>query len=207
MDTIKVTSDGFDLGTWLGRNQAFTLMAGRCSAALAECLLEIKETKRYVAVEDTWEGFCANRLGISRATADRIIRQYKQLGEGYSKLNSFVKIKPAEYRLIAAAVTEEGLSYDGQTIPIEPGNTPQLARAVDALRGELIPDTSACKREPPADPAEQAFSKAGKSLETAIAEFTRLQGLNLDQEGRLRLLIAVESGRDRLDRIRLSTTL
>src|ERR1017187_4311656 len=109
MEAIQTTVGGFDLGTWLGRNQAFTLMAGRCSAALAECLIEIKDSKRYLAVEDTWEGFCVNRLGISRATADRIIRQYKDPGAGYSKLNSFVKIKPAEYRLIAAAVTEDGL--------------------------------------------------------------------------------------------------
>ena len=27
------TEDMFDLGAWLGRKQAFTLMAGRCSAA------------------------------------------------------------------------------------------------------------------------------------------------------------------------------
>jgi len=198
MEPIKTNFGGLDLGTWLGRNQAFGVVAGRCSTAFAECLIEIKDRK---LTDDTWEGFCVNRIGISRATADRIIRQYKQLGAGYSKLNSYVKIKPAEYRLIAAAVTEDGLSYNGETIPIEPGNTPQLARAVEALRGESAPEP------PPADLTEQAFAKAEKALQTVIAEFSRLQTMNLDEEGRLRLVIAVESGRDSLEQIRLSTAL
>jgi len=201
MEPIKTNLGGLNLGTWLGRNQALGVVAGRCSAGVAECLTEIKEGKFYLATDDNWESFCTNRLGISRATADRIIRQYKQLGEGYSKLNSFVRIKPSEYRLIAAAVTEEGLSYNGETIPMEPGNTPQLERAVEALRGEVTPETS------PADPAGQAFAKAEKAVETALAEFSRLQAMNLDDEGRLRLLIAVEAARDSLDQIRQSTAL
>jgi len=201
MEPIKTNLGGFNLGTWLGRNQALGMMAGRCAAGFAECLIEIKEGKHYLATDDTWESFCTNRLGISRATADRIIRQYRQLGEGYSKLNSFVKIKPSEYRHIAAAVTEEGVSYNGEIIPMEPGNTPQLARAVEALCGDLTPNA------PPADPAGQAFAKAEKAVETALAEFHRLQAMNLDDEGRLRLLIAVEAARDSLEQIRQSTAL
>ena len=94
----------------MGRNQAFGFVAGRCSAAFAECLIEIKQHKLYLAMDDTWDTFCENHLGMSRATADRIIRQCRQLGAGYSKLNSYVKIKPSEFRLIADKVTEDGLS-------------------------------------------------------------------------------------------------
>ena len=198
MEPIKTIFGGLDLGTWLGRSQAVGVVAGRCSAAFAECLTEIKDRQLYLATDGTWEDFCVNRIGISRATADRIVRLYKELGAGYSKLNSFVKIKPSEYRLIAAAVTEEGLSYGGETIPLEPENAPKLASAVEALRAESAP-------EPPADPKEQAFAKAEKAIQTAIAELTRLQGMHLDDEGRLRMLIAVESGRDSLERIRMST--
>ena len=197
----KDNLSSMDLGTWLGRNQAFGVVAGRCSAAFAECLIEIKEHKHYLAMEDTWEGFCDKHLGMSRATADRIVRQYKQLGSGYSKLNSYVKIKPTEFRLIAAAVSEDGLSYNGETIPLEPGNTPQLARAVEALRNELAPEA------PPVDLAEQAFAKAGKAVETALAEFSRLQAMNLDEESRLRLVLAVESACASFEQIRLSTGL
>src|SRR5437868_3723588 len=186
MDTIKTITGGLDLGTWLGRHQAFGLVAGRCSAAFAESLLEIKERKLYLATDENWEDFCANRLGISRATADRVLRQHKQLGEGYDKLNSFVKIKPSEYRLIAAAVSEDGLSYAGETIPMEPENAPALARAVEALRAEAVAP------EPPPDPVGQAFAKAEKAVQTALAEFTRLQAMQLDEESRQRLVLAVE---------------
>src|SRR5580704_10942334 len=99
MEPIDTVIGGLNLGTWLGRNQALGVMAGRCSAGFAECLTEIKEGRLYLATDATWEAFCVNRLGMSRASADRIVRQYKQLGTGYSKLNSFVRIKPSEYRL------------------------------------------------------------------------------------------------------------
>ena len=39
--------EGLDLGTWLGRRQAFAVMAGRCSAADAKCLRELRDTKKY----------------------------------------------------------------------------------------------------------------------------------------------------------------
>jgi len=198
MDTIKTIAGGLDLGTWLGRNQAFGLLAGRCSAAFAESLIEIKERKLYLATDDNWEEFCANRLGISRATADRVLRQHMQLGAGYDKLNSFVKIKPSEYRLIAAAVTDDGLAYNGETIPMEPENAPALARAVEALRAQ------SAAPEPPPDPVAQAFAKAEKAVQTALAEFTRLQAMPLDEESRERLALAVESSRTHLDHIRLT---
>ena len=104
VEQTKTEGNGFDVGTWLGRFQALSLVAGRCSAAVAECLIGIKEDGRYLAQAKTWDGFCAASLGISRATADRLIRQYKQLGANYSKLNSFVRIKPSEFRLIASSV-------------------------------------------------------------------------------------------------------
>jgi hypothetical protein len=205
VDPIKSPAGGFDLGTWLGRNQAFALMVGRCSTGFAECLLEIKENRRYLALEDTWEDFCANRLAISRATADRIIRQYRQLGATFSKLSSFVRIKPSEYNLIAAAVTHDGLSFNGEVIPLEAQNTTRLAEAVGILCHQAVPQPSA--PQPSAeDLAGHAFAKAEKSLQTAFTELERLRAMNLDPDGRLRLLIAVEGGLANLTRIREATT-
>ena len=202
MEQIKTFDEAiFNLGTRLWRRQAFGLIAQRCSAADAECLSEIKDQKLYLAVEDTWDEFCPNRLGISRALADKIVRQLRDLGPDYFKLNSFAKISPTEYRRMAFAVTGEGLTHNGETIPLEPDYAPKLLEAVDALRSELAPALS------PADPADQAFAKAEKSLHAALAEFHRLQGMNLDDDARLKLLIAVETGRDELERIRTSTEL
>lgn len=149
-DMIEIA---YELGTRLGRKQAFGLIAQRCSAADAECLAEMKDKKLYLAVESTWEAFCPNRLGISRALADKIIRQLRDLGPDFYKLNSFAKISPTEYRRIAFAVTEEGLTHNGETIPLEPDCAPKLLEAVDALRSELA------TAPPPADPADQPSPK------------------------------------------------
>lgn len=201
MEQKEMIETAYELGTRLGRKQAFGLVAQRCSAADAECLSEIKEAKLYLAVEDTWEAFCPNRIGISRAQADKLIRQLKELGPDFYRVNSFAKITPAEYRRIAFAVSDEGITYNGETIPLESDHTPELVAVIDALRSDLTPEA------PPVDPADQAFAKAEKSLRTALAEFDRLQGMKLNGEGRLKLLTAVEAGRDHLDRIRMSTSL
>ena len=78
---------------------------------------------------------------MTRSYVDRIIRQFKELGPTYCKLRAFTRIKPAEYRLIAASVTEDGLSYGGKVIALEPENAPRLAEAVEALRCDYDPET------------------------------------------------------------------
>jgi hypothetical protein len=202
MEQQSTTIDeSFDVGTWVGRKQAFALVAGRCSAADAEILFEIREKKLFRTVEKTWEDFCVKRLGCGRSYADRVIRQFKDLGANFSKLSCFTQIKPAEYRLIVAAVTEDGLAYGGEVIPFEPENAPKLAAAVIALRRDSIPETD------PVDPVEQAFAKAEKAVKSAVAEFQRLQAMQLDDGGRLKLVIALESCRNQLDLIHISTGL
>ena len=198
---ITTIDDAFDVGTWVGRKQAFALVAGRCSAADAEILFEIREKKLFRTMEQTWEDFCVKRLGFGRSYADRIIRQFKEFGPNYSKLSCFTRIKSAEYRLISGAVTEDGLSYGGEVIALESENGPKLAEAVVALRRDCIPETG------PVDPAQQAFAKAEKAMQSAVTEFQRLQAMKLDDEGRMKLLIALESGRSQLDLIQTSTEL
>jgi hypothetical protein len=192
MEQKSTIDDAFDVGAWVGRRQAFALVAGRCSAADAEILFEIREKKLFRTIEPTWEEFCVKRLGMTRSYVDRIIRQFKELGANYCKLSSFTRIKPAEYRLIAASVTEDGLCYGGEVIALEPENAPKLAEAVEALRCDAIQETD------PVDPAEQAFAKAERAMKSALAEFQRLHAMQLDYEGRSKLRIALESGRNRL---------
>jgi len=100
-------------------------------------------------------------------------------------LSSFVRIKPSEYNLIAAAVTHDGLSFNGEVIPLEAQNTTRLAEAVGILCHEAAPQAS----------AQQPSAKAEKSLLTAVAELER------------RLLIAVEDGLGNLPPIPEPTTL
>jgi len=191
--------DAFDIGTWVGRRQAFALIAGRCSAADAEILFEIREKKLFRTIEQTWEDFCARRLGMTRSYVDRVIRQFQQLGPNLYKLSCFTRIKPAEYNLIGGALTGEGLAYGGEVIALEPENAPQLAEAVEALRRDSVQEAD------PGDLAEQSLDKADRAMKSAIAELHRLQAMTLDDARRLKLLIVVESCRDQLDLIRLST--
>ena len=131
----------FDLGAWLGRKQAFTLIAGRCSAATVVCLRKIREGKRYRALGLTWEEFCRQRAGVSRAFADKVIQQLEQLGPAYFELSSVTRITPDQFRQIAGAVTEEGLSYAGEPIEIIPENAPMLAQAIEILTSPPAPNS------------------------------------------------------------------
>ncbi|SPF56146.1 conserved hypothetical protein [Candidatus Sulfopaludibacter sp. SbA4] len=201
MNPISTIDDAFDVGTWVGRRQAFALVAGRCAAADGDVLYEIRERKLFLTIEKTWEDFCVKRVGLSRSYVDRIIRQSKELGPDYSKLSCFTRITPAEYRLIAGAVTEDGLAYGGEVIPLAPENAPKLTQAVEALHRDSIPPAD------PVDPVEQAFAKAEKAVKSAIAEFQRLQAMKLDDDGRLKLVIALESCRNQVDLIHMSTNL
>src|SRR3954454_11238731 len=134
MDQTKNSEDAFKLGTWLGRQQALGLIAGRCTVAEFECMVETYENKLYLALEPTWEEYCKNRLGISRRTAERMMRAYRQQGPKLAKLNCFIRIRPTEYQRFDAVLTEEGLLHGGEIIAIEPHNTPRLAQAVEAIR-------------------------------------------------------------------------
>jgi hypothetical protein len=199
MEQKCTTEDIFDLGKWVGRRQGFALVAGRCSAADAEILLEIREKKLFRSMETTWEDFCTKRLGIDRSYADRRIRQFQQLGPDFCKLNSFTRIRPADYRLIAGALTDGGLSYEGDLIPLEAENAPKLTQAVEALRRDSAVE------ETPDDIASQSLTRVDKTLRSAVADIRRLQAMELDSGHRMELIIIVESCCDQLNQIRLST--
>src|SRR5215468_6229039 len=104
MEETKDLESVLNLGTWLGRKQALGLIAGRCTVAEIECLAHVYENKLYLAIDPTWEDYC-KRLGLSRRTAERLVRQYKQQGPDVARLNAFTRIKPSEYRLFAAIVS------------------------------------------------------------------------------------------------------
>ena len=103
----KKTDEAVDLGKWIGRRQAFALVAGRCSAADAGCIRKMRLEKTYLTLERSWERFCRQHLGVSRAWADRIIGQWSWLRADWAS------VSPArggggwsgECALLAVAVT------------------------------------------------------------------------------------------------------
>jgi len=195
MEDTNNTEEMFDLGAWLGRKQAFTLIAGRCSAATVVCLRKIREGKRYRALNLTWDEFCRERAGVSRAWADKVIQQLEQLGPLYFELSSVTRITPAQFRQIADAVTEDGLSYAGEPIEIIPENAPMLAQAIEILTS--TPDSDEFAPETP----EQTFARAERSLRSALAGLERLAAMPLDIAGQEKLSLTLLAARNTLDRI------
>jgi hypothetical protein len=192
------TEDMFDLGAWLGRKQAFTLIAGRCSAATVVCLRKIREGKRYRALGLTWEQFCRQRAGVSRAFADKVIQQLEQLGPAWFELSSVTRITPDQFRQIADAVTDEGLSYAGEPIEIIPENAPMLAQAIEILTSAPTADEFA------PEPPDRTLARAERSLRSALADLERLATTRLDIANQEKLSTTLSAARDTLDRISLS---
>jgi len=176
---------GFELGKWIGRRQAFSLVAGRCSAAEAKCLRELRESKKYKLAGLTWEQACQQRVGICRSAADQIIRNLEEFGPDYFVIAQVTGISANEYRRISGSVANHMLLHAGEEIPIEIENAPRLIAAVDELRRE-----AANAPPPPADVAAESarsFTKAERALRTALAELDKLRLMPLDTGGRMRL--------------------
>jgi len=189
------TEDMFDLGAWLGRKQVFTLIAGRCSAATVVCLRKIREGKRYRALGLTWEQFCRQRAGVSRAFADKVIQQLETLGPLYFEISSITRITPDQFRQIADAVTDEGLSYAGEPIEIVPENAPMLAQAIEILTAAHTTDEFA------PEPPDRTLARAERSLRSALADLERLATMRLDTIDQEKLSTTLSAARDTLDRI------
>jgi len=198
MENNRIES-AIDLGTWLGRRQAFAAVAGRCSAADAECLRNVREKKLFRACRLTWEEFCRQRAGISRSGADQIIRHLEEFGPAYFHLSAVTRITPESFRLIAASVTEQGVRHGGELIAFRAENAARLATAIDALR--------ACAESQPQGPAPAAedpacrLRRVVKVLEAAFVELENASTLEMDLIQRESLRASIEQGVKRLGRI------
>jgi hypothetical protein len=127
----------FDLGAWIGRGQAFSFVANHCSAAQAECLTRIRKDGLYKALNLTWDEFCNQHAGVSRAHADEIIRRLQEFGAAYFRLSEIIRISPQSFRTMQATVKGEAIEVGGESIPITPENAPRIRQAISALRTEL----------------------------------------------------------------------
>jgi hypothetical protein len=75
-ETTQASPDWLDMGAWVGRQQAFAVIANQCSAAQALSLKQIKETSCHDKLGLSWDEFCRRHIGLSRRQADRIVSQY-----------------------------------------------------------------------------------------------------------------------------------
>jgi hypothetical protein len=126
----------FDLGQMLGRRQAFGAIAGRCSAADAECLRRMRDQKLYLQRAASWAEFCPQYLGFSGTHANRIIRHLEEFGPGYFELAQMTRITPEEFRALAPAVRDGSIHAHGEAIALIAENSEKVALAVADLRSK-----------------------------------------------------------------------
>jgi hypothetical protein len=127
------------LERWLGRREAFGMIAGRCSAADVECLRQIRNQKLYLDVSLNWQEFCRGPLRSSRKKIDTAIRQLEDHGPQFFHATQVMRITEAEYIAIKEHITEEGVKIDGQVIEWSLDNTERITEAVGKLRAIAAP--------------------------------------------------------------------
>ena len=161
--------ESFELGQWLGRRQAFGLIAGKTAAADVECLRRIREGNLFRAKGVDWAEFCQKYAGVTSSYANRLIRQYEEFGPNYFDLSRIMRISADSYRKIAEAVSDDGIAFEGEKIPIIPENSDKIAEAVNALRAQAGEATDDQSKLP-----EKGVAAARRRLLACVAEMTRL---------------------------------
>jgi hypothetical protein len=171
-DLPHPAADALQVGIALGQSQAFALVSGRCSAAQAEALMRLRESRAYLCVAKSWREFCPEFLRISYPTADRIIRCWQQFGPGFFELHQLIRISPAVYRSIEPSVKDGALHFEGEAIALDPANSEKIVAAVAGLRRSAPP-----KQPPPPPPLEERLSDLDRNADAVIVEFTSIAGL------------------------------
>ncbi len=184
-----------ELGAWVGRNQAFHLLANHCLAARAQCLEIIRESGAYRALNLTWDEFCTRHAGMSRSNADRLIQKRRQFGDAYFRLSEVMRISPVAYRCVETNVTPEGLDIDGETIPLTPENAPKIRRAVNTLLADLR-DAQARQHHMSA-----AITRLQSQIDIAFQEMSVMASRSLDPACRAGFDGLLHYTRAKLDRV------
>src|SRR4051794_5108716 len=153
-----------NLGRLLGRREAFSIVAGRCSAADAALLREIRDQKLYLNHASDWGAFCTEFLHMSRESADRLIRYLIEFGPTYFEVAQLTRISPETYRAIAPSIREQALHHNGDAIALIPENAEKVAAAVAELR------KAAVATAPPPAPAEDPLTRLERRCTEVVKE-------------------------------------
>jgi hypothetical protein len=169
-------ASSFNLGQWMGRREAFGLIAGRCSAAEIEIVKKIRDEKLYQSYSRDWEEFCPRHLHAVRRSVDREISYLQRFGPAFFTVRQLTHVSVREYEAIAGHITEQGVHVDGAVIPLHSDATDQLSTALE----ELLKRVGARDRQ--AEPV--AFEALLKRCRTTASQ---LQSLDCDLDAAQRL--------------------
>jgi len=131
------TTDYIDLGTCIGRTQAFGAISSKCAAARAETLAMIQATGAYKLTGRNWDQFCVEYAGLSPQRAGEIIRNVKELGAEYYQLKEVIRISPETFRQLQPKIQDQKIEISGEWVAIVPENAALIRDAVNRLRADL----------------------------------------------------------------------
>jgi hypothetical protein len=137
VNIMEKTKQWFDVGSSVGRQQAFSAVSTKCSAAQAQCLQQIRESRSYEELGLTWEAFCKEHAGMSRPHADALIRRYAEFGDAFFRVSEITPVSQETFRQIAAKVDGDFIEIDGEALSLTPENAPRIRSAIQKLRQEL----------------------------------------------------------------------
>ena len=186
-----------DLGAFLGRQEAFGLIAGRCSAAQAVCLRAIYEKQLYKKRCPDWDRFCREYLHISRPHVQHIIKLLNEFGPDYFELSQLTRVSAETYRAILPALQDQSLHVDGESIALVPANAARISAAVAGLR-----KAARAKPPKPAVPPQlsekERLAALGRRCSEILDEFEHLAGSSRNSQELASLLVGLQTALDRI---------
>ena len=189
----KSKGDALEFGKMLGRRQTFSLVAGRCTAADAECLKKTRDRKLYLGYAKSWEECCTKHIGMSRANAERVIGLLEEFGPAYFEVAQLTRVSPETFRQLAPSIHEGTLHHHGEAIALIPENAARVALVVGEHRKALPPPRTLSAR------LDALEARCNRLLE----EFEELSGAWRDNGDRLMLGSVLARTRSALARIGL----
>jgi hypothetical protein len=159
-----------ELGILLGQRRTFGMIAGRCSAAHAECLRKIRDEKLYLKFAANWKEYCERCLKMPKSTADYTIALLKKHGPLYFETAALTGISPRQFERIAPHIQADGIHSGGEIIALIPENA---QRAIDAL-AKLQTEAAAAEPEKPAPTVESQIREIEERAEQVCSAFRKI---------------------------------
>jgi hypothetical protein len=132
----QTVNESIELGTWLGRGQAFGVIASGSTAAQAECLRQIHESGTYKHTGLSWDDFCQQYVGLTRPRVDELIKNLEEFGKTFFDLSAIVRISPEAYRRVASKIKDQSIQIGPDLVPIVPENAARIRRAIQQARDD-----------------------------------------------------------------------
>jgi hypothetical protein len=186
VDLPPELADVLETGMILGQSQTLGLVAGRCSAAQAEALLRLRESKCYLRLAKNWKEFCPEFLKMSSSQVDRVIHCWQEFGPAFFELQKLMSISPTVYRSIEPAIKDGAIRFNDEAIALEPGNSGKIVAAVAELRRALPP------KERTAPPTlDERLSDLDNRCEALVAQLKEMGAMKCQGRSKDRLEIVV----------------